>query len=152
MKTNECPLGMVHDIMNQALGPVSSYLTGCSAYPQVKYKFHGIRSALVQEFTSFISTHISTSESFYIIGSGESNVLSCPRPRMDWLGTHAPTNSRATNAGWVGFRTCTGFWSVRRWMISSVCFTIRAAMIFLPLLRPLRMREQVRRSTIGHCS
>ena len=35
-------------------------------------------------------------------------------------------------------------------MISKACFTIRTAITFLPLLRPLRMIEQTRRSTIGH--
>jgi hypothetical protein len=36
-------------------------------------------------------------------------------------------------------------------MISSVCFTMRFAMIFLPLFRPLRISELARRSTMGHC-
>lgn len=36
-------------------------------------------------------------------------------------------------------------------MISRVCLTMRAAMSFLPLLRPLRIKAQQRRSTMGHC-
>lgn len=35
-------------------------------------------------------------------------------------------------------------------MISRVCLTMRAAMSFLPLLRPLRIKAQQRRSTMGH--
>lgn len=35
-------------------------------------------------------------------------------------------------------------------MISRVCLTMRAAMSFLPLLRPLRINAQQRRSTMGH--
>ena len=39
---------------------------------------------------------------------------------------------------------------VRRWMISNECLTILTVMSFLPLLRPCIIREQARRSTIGH--
>lgn len=37
-------------------------------------------------------------------------------------------------------RTWIGFCSVTRWMISKACWTIRTAMIFLPLFRPFIMR------------
>merc|ERR1711966_339553 len=43
-----------------------------------------------------------------------------------------------------------GLLSVRRLTMSKACWTMRTAMIFLPLLRPCIMSEQVRRSTIGH--
>lgn len=33
-----------------------------------------------------------------------------------------------------------GFCSVTRWMISNACWTMRTAMIFLPLLRPFIIR------------
>lgn len=36
-------------------------------------------------------------------------------------------------------------------MISSVCLTMRFAITFLPLFRPLRISELASRSTIGHC-
>lgn len=46
--------------------------------------------------------------------------------------------------------TCSGFSPVSKWMISKECLTMRQAISFLPLLRPFIIREQVRRSTMGH--
>ena len=45
---------------------------------------------------------------------------------------------------WIGLA------SVRRWMISMACLTMRTAMSFLPLLRPCIIRELVSLSTMGH--
>ena len=36
--------------------------------------------------------------------------------------------------------------------MSMVCFTMRTAMSFLPLLRPCIMSAFTRRSTMGHCA
>merc|ERR1711903_49127 len=49
-----------------------------------------------------------------------------------------------TSMAWIGFSP------VRRWMISQVCFMMRTARIFLPLLRPCIISELVMRSTMGH--
>ena len=48
--------------------------------------------------------------------------------------------------------TWMGFWSVRRWMISIACLTMRTASIFFPLFRPCIIRELASRSTMGHCA
>merc|ERR1719263_1672316 len=94
-----------------------------------------------------------------LVGKALSNGLDVPerrlararRQQVDRLVHPAQRRhiARLAAHGTATTRTCTGFWSVSRWMISNACLTIRTAITFLPLLRPYRIMEHTRRSTIG---
>merc|ERR1711998_688799 len=79
--------------------------------------------------------------------SGDTSIAwrrTTPAEPMRHESSRAPEFTTASTMTWIGFSP------VRRWMISQVCFMMRTARIFLPLLRPCIISELVMRSTIGH--
>ncbi len=49
-------------------------------------------------------------------------------------------------------RISTGFFPVRRWIISNACLTMLVVLAFLPAFLPGRMRLLIRRSTMFTCA
>jgi len=60
------------------------------------------------------------------------------------------SHGAAFSTAWT--RISTGFFPVRRWIISNACFTKLVTLAFLPAFLPGRMKPLIRRSTMLTCA